>query len=108
MPAGLGSLSQNQYETSKHIAQEFLDERTRQVKDENWSSVHDDAHSAGELARAAAVYAMAAWKLSVIDYWPWSTSWLKLSNHRRNLVKAGALIVAEIERIDRETERRKS
>jgi hypothetical protein len=33
--------------------------------------------------------------------WPWPESWWKPTGDRRNLVKAGALILAEIERIDR-------
>lgn len=33
--------------------------------------------------------------------WPWDASWWKPNARRRNLVKAGALILAEIERIDR-------
>lgn len=34
-------------------------------------------------------------------HWPWSREWWKPKNPRRDLVKAGALIVAEIERLDR-------
>lgn len=33
-------------------------------------------------------------------YWPWSLNWFKPSSPRRDLVKAGALILTEIERID--------
>lgn len=33
--------------------------------------------------------------------WPWHRVWWKPSTRRRNLVKAGALILAEIERLDR-------
>jgi hypothetical protein len=35
--------------------------------------------------------------------WPWSQDWWKPTNPRRDLVKAGALIAAEIERLDRAT-----
>ena len=37
------------------------------------------------------------------DLWPWAASWWKPKNRRRDLVRAAALIVAEIERIDRAT-----
>lgn len=33
--------------------------------------------------------------------WPWSRAWWKPASRRRCLIKAGALILAEIERIDR-------
>ena len=33
--------------------------------------------------------------------WPWAPEWWKPSSYRRNLIKAGALIIAEIERLDR-------
>ena len=34
-------------------------------------------------------------------YWPWDPAWWKPIDPRCDLVKAGALILAEIERIDR-------
>jgi len=33
--------------------------------------------------------------------WPWAEKWWKPKNERRDLVKAAALILAEIERLDR-------
>jgi hypothetical protein len=33
--------------------------------------------------------------------WPWDLKWWKPTTPRRDLVKAAALIVAEIERLDR-------
>jgi hypothetical protein len=96
---------------------DIASERRRQVEVEGWTPEHDDAHSKGELAQAAGVYALAAgshdyrWVLRgspVNDYlaaamklWPWDASWFKPKDKRRDLVKAGALIVAEIERLDR-------
>lgn len=35
--------------------------------------------------------------------WPWDAKWWKPKNTRRDLVRAGALIVAELERMDRES-----
>lgn len=92
-------------------------ERQRQVEAEGWTPEHDDKHYGGELSRAAACYAAHASAFQRVtvdltayrtadparhDYgWPWSSSWWKPSTPRRDLVKAGALIVAEIERLDR-------
>lgn len=92
-------------ETPSEAARDVLAERRRQVEVEGWTPEHDDAHSAGEMARAAVCYALtdSRWR-DVFDYrswWPWSTVWWKPTTRRRDLVKAGALILAEIERIDR-------
>jgi len=96
-------------------------ERRRQIEAEGWTPEHDDTHAAGEIARAAAAYAMAGAKQTdflrenflgewdhgkwsaVRSQWPsgWDWSWFKPTTPRRDLVKAGALIVAEIERLDR-------
>jgi len=35
------------------------------------------------------------------NLWPWGKEWWKPSDRRRDLVKAGALIAAEIDRLDR-------
>jgi len=101
-------------------------ERRRQIEVEGWTPEHDDSkHSSGQLAIAAACYAISGgaevrhllaqkrWTLyegnQVVTafYWlwsltiKWSSDWYKPSSRRRDLVKAGALIVAEIERLDR-------
>jgi hypothetical protein len=87
-------------------ARDVLAERARQVNVEGWTPEHDDEHSDGEMAAAAAVYALvgSGWHIDrVRGFWPphWSSAWLKPSTPRRDLIKAGALILAEIERIDR-------
>jgi hypothetical protein len=42
----------------------------------------------------------------LIDHvWPWSREWWQPKDRRRDLVRAGALIVAEIERLDRAASR---
>lgn len=91
-----------------------LRERIRQVAVEGWSPEHDDAHRRGELARAAAAYAAnaAAWTSDPADAarlalegWPWARCWWKPKDPRLNLVRAAALIFAEIERLDREAAR---
>lgn len=93
-----------------------LAERRRQVSVEGWTPEHDDSHKNGDLALAAACYASnaASWlrhgqtmphvkyrDLSPGSRWPWQAKWWKPTNERRDLVKAAALILAEIERLDR-------
>ena len=81
-------------------------ERQRQIEKEGWSDEHDDKHTQGEMAIAAACYADRAhcdgeWGKSLPIDWPWDAVWWKPGSTRRMLVKAGALIAAEIDRIDR-------
>lgn len=84
-------------------------ERERQILTEGWSHDHDDEHADGSLAAAAAAYALpfnddcGAHDLRVRSIWPqsWSWTWWKPKDRRSDLVRAGALIVAEIERLDR-------
>lgn len=82
-------------------------ERRRQIEAEGWTPEHDDEHGAGEMAAAAACYALnaAGCGCEVARNWPWDRSWWKPSTARRDLVKAAALILAEIERLDRMAER---
>jgi hypothetical protein len=102
-------------------ARDVLAERERQISAEFWTPFHDDAHSTGDLARAAAAYAISAATpgsvLALSDFmfgcrvlptiqshnclWPWQMKWWKPKDPRRDLVRAGALILAEIERLDR-------
>jgi len=81
-------------------------ERRRQIQKEGWSPEHDDAYERGEMAGAAACYALTNvghWAAgpAIDQFWPWDEAWWKPSGNRRNLVKAAALLLAEIERIDR-------
>ncbi|MGE5143151.1 MAG: hypothetical protein ACM3OA_06910, partial [Acidobacteriota bacterium] len=78
-------------------------ERERQVDEEGWTPEHDDTHSLGELRLAAKAYAGDPGSGSVAPmYWPWEdAAWKPSDEPVRNLVKSGALIVAEIERLQR-------
>ena len=84
-------------------------ERRRQIDVEGWTPEHDDEHANGELATAAACYAASGavtfpWAPRFRGrhlVWPWSREWWKPRGRRSDLVRAGALIVAEIERLDR-------
>ena len=82
-------------------------ERQRQVDAEGWSADRDDGYADAELAKSAAAYTLSACGFSPDAarlMWPrsWSAHWWKPTTARRDLVKAGALIVAEIERLDRQ------
>jgi len=74
-------------------------ERLRQIGDEGWTAEHDAQHSEGELALAGAAYALSAVQFpNPPEWWPWAAGWWKPDNPLRDLVKAGALIAAEIDR----------
>ncbi|MCP4638875.1 MAG: hypothetical protein GY851_00505 [bacterium] len=102
-------------------------ERGRQLLQEGWTFAHDDSHRDGEMAMAAACYAVGEERTHVsrqlnssrgvdgncyqYDYsragpgeipWPWEEEWYKPEGGRiRELTKAGALIAAEIDRLQR-------
>lgn len=76
---------------------EIAAERRRQVEVEGWAPEHDDAYSNGEMARAAYCYQVGR----PLPWWPWAWCWWKPAGPRRNLVKAGALYQAEIDRLQR-------
>jgi hypothetical protein len=78
-------------------------ERRRQDEIEGYASQHDDEHDDETLAQAAAVYATPAGLRGSLGFsWPWHAGpGLKPGDRVRELVKAGALIVAEIERLQR-------
>ena len=88
----------------------IADERQRQITEEGWTAEHDEQHNKGELAKAGASYALAE---DMREYfhdndivpptWPWDEKWWKPTpDYRvRELVKAGALIAAEIDRLQR-------
>ena len=88
-------------------------ERQRQIEEEGWTAEHDSEHPLGEMAIAAACYAAIssfginvgvglAEALGPPEMWPWAPEWWKPSaDPIRNLEKAGALIAAEIDRLER-------
>jgi len=80
-------------------------ERERQIEKEGFGSIHDAAHSDNELKDAAICYLKESSTVFGIKLWPWELKWWKPSNDPvRNLVKAGALIAAEIDRIQNSPE----
>lgn len=98
----------------KDYLAEIKNERDRQINAEGWSKNHDDSHINGELALAAACYASSK-PIYIAQYskmsnmtrfneaWPWDTEWDKRDKHsrERQLIIAAALIIAELERLDR-------
>ena len=92
---------------------DVLSERVRQrapkPSGEGWDDEHDDfEHIPGDLAAAAICYArdgVASASALRPDDWPWSDNWWKPKGRRRNLVRAAALLIAEIDRFDRDAER---
>lgn len=90
-------------DAARDAARDVLAERQRQISVEGWTPEHDDEHSFEEMAFAASCYACADEGEAPPAVWPWDWKWWKPKGRRRNLVKAGALILAEIERLDRAT-----
>lgn len=80
-------------------------ERLRQRSAEGWTPEHDDEHEDGQMAAAAACYALHTEPVGnvrdYLRYWPWAAEWWKPKDRRSNLVRAAALLLAEIERLDR-------
>lgn len=90
----------------------IAEERHRQEAKEGWSPGHDDSHEYAELRLAAEAY---LFELSAREIreggklhkspppcWPWDSHyWKPTEDIVRQLVKAGALIAAEIDRLQR-------
>jgi hypothetical protein len=89
----------------ENIIMEICVERNRQITVEGYDAKHDQQHEPGTLATGAAFYALPTettnWiKAHGIDLWPFIDH-PKRKDRRRDLVRAAAMIVAEIEDIDR-------
>lgn len=86
---------------------EIRSERARQIAIEGWTPEHDDAHPRGELLSAAMSYLehvrqRANYRPDGLPMgWPWEDRWWKPTTPRRDLVKAGALALAENKREER-------
>ncbi|MEW8120046.1 MAG: hypothetical protein AB2792_23035 [Candidatus Thiodiazotropha sp.] len=123
-PAGYEVCS-NQLKTTTAI-EDIVAERKRQIEKEGWTLGHDDEHQDDSLVRAAVCYALPDSELKyerrkdtkedertvgitriverfVPSLWPstWACWCWKPKDRRRDLVRATALLLAEIERIDR-------
>lgn len=89
----------------------ITEERQRQIEVEGWTKEHDAGYKNSELAKAAICYAdpntyyhqenkIMAHRVPN-RFWPkkWDIRWFKPTDRIRDLVKAGALIAAEIDRL---------
>ncbi|HGM8364018.1 hypothetical protein N0752_24415 [Pseudomonas aeruginosa] len=88
----------------KEVPQAWIDvqaERRRQITAEGWTPEHDDLYCAAELPRAAAAYILNGANDEAPAIWPFVAKWWKPRDARSNYVRASALILAEIERLDR-------
>ncbi|WBQ81055.1 hypothetical protein PEE20_15960 [Salmonella enterica subsp. enterica serovar Bispebjerg] len=101
-------------------AADVLAERHRQIAVKGWTPEHDDEQNQyGDLAIAASCYARHAYSRGWVynpespekyqdeeipDDWPWDDTWWKPTDPRRDLVKATALLLAELERLDRQSQ----
>src|SRR5688572_30359862 len=92
-------------ELAMTVIEEVAAERKRQIEQEGWTPDHDDSHGSGSMAQAGACYALSAsgncHSAILTEHWPWAREWWKPKDARRDLVRAAALLVAEIERLDR-------
>lgn len=93
---------------SQRVCDEVLDERFRQIHEEGYFPARDDQYLADQLSEAAACYTIPEYMREVTEkgvptLWPWSPEFWKPTpkNRRRELIKAAALLIAEIERVDR-------
>lgn len=90
-------------------AETITKERERQITEEGWSKEHDMNYSNGELLKAALCYINEnldayvpynGFKPKVPRDWPWDAKYWKPADMVKNLKRAGALIVAEIDRLN--------
>lgn len=80
-----------------------MQERIRQHT-KGYTSANDQCYIDGQLVEAAACYALASIRQvprgRKPGLWPWGSDSWKPSYGRGDLVKAAALLIAEIERLD--------
>lgn len=85
-------------------------ERARQIAEEGFNTENDAGYIKGELVRAAICYLLVRSRLSGMalslgmtmfeHLWPFSKEWWKPKSRREDLIRAGALIAAELDRMD--------
>lgn len=91
----------------------ILEERNRQKSVEGWTDEHDDSHDDGEMLKAAVIYYLHGTdNAAPIPQgqkkpigWPWSSKDWKPKDRKSNLVRAGALALADAERLRRKGQR---
>ena len=80
-------------------------ERQRQIEEEGWKPEHDDQHDDGSLISAAVAYCYCALGRDPENtrglYWPWLKRYWKPKSKARNLIRAAAMLAAELDRMER-------
>lgn len=81
----------------------IAEERQRQVDREGYTLKHDDTHDQGEMAISAGCYALHGLvdEANLEKLWPFGSCEWNPKSKLRNLIRAGALIAAEIDRLQR-------
>ena len=83
-------------------AERIAAERQRQIDKEGYTAEHDDAHASDDFVRAAVAYLETSGPHRPVPMgWPWYEGEWKPKDRISNLVRAGALIAAEIDRLER-------
>ena len=108
------AIAHRQSESRATILNDIEMERLRQITAEGYNVQHDDEHDNASLLAAAELYiAHARFGIKGQPFqpvlradgapvaWPWDAPSWKPKEPRRNLIRAAALIVAELERLDR-------
>lgn len=100
-PDGKEQYEQRDHSWFSNAAYDITAERRRQIEKNGYDYLHDDEHINNELVDAALAFAY-----NEKDFWPWGdNSWKEVVEHNHSkrdmLVRAAALLMAEIERIDR-------
>lgn len=87
-------------------AELILEERKRQIEVEGYDEEHDSKEPLEELLKAAVCYTKVNYEGSTIGDWPksWDYRYWKPKDRLRNLVRAGALIAAAIDKLQNENE----
>ena len=87
-------------------AELILEERKRQIEVEGYDEEHDSKEPLEELLRAAVCYTKVNYDHIYIDEWPhtWDYKYWKPKDKLRNLVRAGALIAAAIDKLQNKNE----
>ena len=84
------------------VLDELYEERIRQIQ--TWGNASDDAQVNGEIAQGAAAYVLNCPQIFPHDGVFWNRNGFKTESavgRRGQLIRAAAMIVAEIERLDR-------
>lgn len=104
---------EQQREATENIISQIAGERVRQFTELGFDAKHDDQYRDGELGKAASFFALQGTGMKQVvklpdrggdTHWTWEEGKetdVSLWSRRKCLVVAAALIVAEIERLER-------